>query len=384
METNLFVKEIVGEVLTYLDPKISLNRILSFNENIIISSGEMFPLKGKIHIFGLGKASSFQVKALIDILSSQESQLDYGEIVSYTKEGHTLNQQNIFELEGSHPVITEKNVENTMRFIEKLSSISEDDTLFFLLSGGGSALLELPIEGVKIDDLIQKYRELLLSGENINVINTQRKKLSKVKNGGLLKFIKSKNIIQLGTCDIPNEKIEDVSSGPLISTHNKTSNLKTITLASGSSLINFLCSKNSKRIKGKIYDTDLDTAVSDIIKHLPQKGESLFCGGEIPISVPKNCGQGGRNTHFVLALAMTIYKDIKNRDIKILSLGTDGGDGETDAAGAYIDYDLYCKLEGKTFLEHFNSYEYFDKVGTLIKTGPTKTNVMDLRCIWRD
>ncbi|MFK8137337.1 MAG: MOFRL family protein, partial [Bdellovibrionales bacterium] len=100
--------------------------------------------------------------------------------------------------------------------------------------------------------------------------------------------------------------------------------------------------------------------------------------------LPEVHGLGGRSTHFVLSMAKILYKSSKNRNIKIMSFGTDGTDGPTDAAGAFIDYPMFTKLDCDDYLTDANSYEYFKKIDGLIKTGPTQTNVMDIRCIWNE
>jgi glycerate-2-kinase len=378
------VKDLVREILMTLDPNLNFRDILASKGCYLTVKGEKFLVTGRLHVFALGKAASFQVQAFLNLISNSPNDFKLGEIVSYTKDEHTVNDGSFMEFEGSHPVISERNIKNTLIYIEKLSEISLDDTLVFLLSGGGSSLLELPIKGLSFEDLHSEHEKLLESGLNINDMNKRRKELSQVKNGGLLKFLNTRNIIQFVTCDIPNEKIEDISSGPLMSDEDNFDNPRTYMLNSGSRLLENLCSGKTDRIMGKIYDCSIDVAINDLMQRLPNRGEKLFTGGEIPIMVTSKSGKGGRNTHFVLAFAERLYKDDANRDIKILSIGTDGGDGPTDAAGAYIDFDLFKNNNHEEYLATFNSYEYFEKIGTLIKTGPTKTNVMDLRCIWRD
>ena len=117
---------------------------------------------------------------------------------------------------------------------------------------------------------------------------------------------------------------------------------------------------------------------------LPEKGKYHISGGEAPIVLPRSTGVGGRNTHFVLAMANELYQNEENRDLHILSLGTDGNDCDTDAAGAYINYNIFNENNIGDHLDNFSSYDYFEKTNTLIKTGPTGSNVMDLRFIWRE
>ena len=137
---------------------------------------------------------------------------------------------------------------------------------------------------------------------------------------------------------------------------------------------------------GQIYNCELDDMLADLELSIKTLGENEthISAGEATVKVPDAAGKGGRNTHFVLALANKLYKDEQYRDIHILSIGTDGNDGDTDAAGAYINFNIFNENNINDHLENFSSYDYFEKANTLIKTGPTGSNVMDLRFIWRE
>lgn len=383
MNQSLKVSNFVNEVLDHLDPYKNFKRMIKFYHRSIEIQGEVFEIKGKLHIFSTGKASSYELDAFLNAIKESECSIDLGELVSYTKDEHQINSQEIFEIQGTHPVISERNIKNTQIFIERLEKIKKEDSLVFLLSGGASALLEKPIDGISFDDLQKKHRELLKSGKNINEMNKIRKELSSVKDGKLLDFIKTKNILQLITCDIPNERLEDVSSGPLLSSVAGQFRPLTFKTQSASSLIQSLSKKNN-RLVGSVYDCSLEEMQHDLLNNLPNGIDILISGGEAPIELPENAGLGGRNTHFVLSFAEQVYKNPQNRDIHILSIGTDGGDGPTDAAGSYINYEIYNSKDSIKYLEDFNSYGYFKEVGSLVKTGPTKTNVMDIRFIWRE
>ena len=379
------VTKIVNEVITLLDPYNNFKLMVELDENFITIDQSKFEVgKKRVHIFGAGKAASFEVEAFKKLILDSAIKKQLGSCVALTKDDHTVDDLSIIQLEGSHPVISQKNIHNTEKFIDLLQEVAAEDYLVFLLSGGASALLEKNINGLSFDELRIKHEELLISGLNINEMNHIRKSLSLVKDGGLLNFIKTQNIIQFITCDIPNEKLSDVSSGPLLKgekTHILRSTFKT---QSASKLLNDFCNVSDSRKKGRVYDGLLDEVIRDLLTKLPKNNEILVTGGEATIEVPPQSGKGGRNTHFVLAFAQEIYKDITNRDIHILSLGTDGGDGPTEAAGAYINYKLFSQKCSQDYLNGFNSYEYFKEIDSLIVTGPTKTNVMDLRLLWRE
>ncbi len=404
--------KIIDSILGILNPqKIFQAKISGDSSKLVFNNEKHIPmsLSSKIHIIGLGKAASYEVRAVRDHLESLLPFEQIGKTLAYTKEGHILNDSRMIELEGSHPYMSEGNVKQTDIFISHLLQIKEDDIIVFLLSGGASSLLMKPVTSLEIDKLIKINRLLVQSGKNINEMNMVRKGMSEVKNGGLLKYIKSKNIIQFINCDIPNMELGDVGSGPLIyndlnysminkflyehqvSLPVKASHIKEVhsfISSSAEKLINeFAETWNQEVFKGRIYDDILSNVLADMKKVLKEKSPLFFIsGGEATINIPKSSGKGGRNTHFVLAFAQLIYSFAEFRNYKILSFGTDGGDGPIDAAGAYIDYSLFKNNEKNALsaLENFDSYHFFEKINTLIKTGPTGTNVMDFRVIWRD
>ena len=401
---------IISKALKLLDPKNKFNNyIKGYHKGLKIKEAK-FEIKGDLYIFAVGKSASYEAEALNTRLKLLG--IIPKKIIAYTKTNHSISTKdtNFIQIEGSHPYLSERNINNTNKFINYLESVKKSDSILFLLSGGASSLLEIPLEQIPVTKMIEIYKNLISSDRNINQINEIRKTLSQTKNGGLTKFIKTNNIFQFINCDIPNEDIYFVGSSPLLwkeikldknitdflSLHNieniqaqkhEKVSLQSEFLNSGSLFIEELSNfiENSK-IKLKSKPKVLDMSFEDYKSHveLPEKDQIVLSGGELTISLPKNHGKGGRNTHFVLSMACIIYKDPANKDIQILSLGTDGTDGPTDSAGAYINYELYKNLDPIIYLKQFNSYEYFDRIGTLIKTGPTKSNVMDLRCIWRE
>jgi glycerate-2-kinase len=197
------VNKLIDEIIEELSPNKSLENVIIFkNGNLFINSNKV-SLDKKIHFLGVGKSASYEILAMKNYLYENGVYFKEGHSISITKEGHCVNDD-FLELEGSHPILSKKNIKNTKSFISKISDISKDDTVFFFLSGGGSSLLELPKDGIEEEELISKYIKLVHSASNISDINRIRKKYSKVKNGGLLKFIKSENIFQFLTCDIPS------------------------------------------------------------------------------------------------------------------------------------------------------------------------------------
>lgn len=385
MKIPLFVDKLTGEVLKLLDPYESLSRKIQVYHNEIRGEELSLEVEEKVHLFALGKAASFQLKSFLDLLEDSVLKDKVGMCVSYTKRDHTVGDKRMIELAGNHPLMTESNLEKTDIFISYLEEVPENESIIFLLSGGASALLERPKNNLSFSELREAHKELLRSGLGINEMNKRRKELSQVKGGGLKAFIKSKNIMQIITCDIPNEKLDDVGSGPLLS--GEGDDPPTILLQSANILLDELKKNHPDFIFGKVYDCSIDVMEDDLEKEIQKIDLEKFIhlsGGEAPVTVLTSGGVGGRNTHFVLSMAQRLYQDERNRDLHIMSLGTDGSDGNAPCAGAYINYDLWKSKESDDYLKTFNSYSYFSELDTLIVTGPTRTNVMDLRAIWRE
>ena len=243
MTLPLKAKTIVTEVLDLLNPYSVYLDCFKFYQNSILFEGGSFDIKGNLHLFSLGKAASHELKALKSIIKSETS-LKIASAVAYTKTDHLCDDDEIYQLAGSHPLLTEKNIELTKLFIDFISEIPKEDTLIFLLSGGGSALLELPVEGLSFQELQQRHKDILNSGLNINEMNQRRRELSLIKGGGLKNFIKTKNILQIITCDIPNEDPFDVSSGPLLGKEDDE-NPRTLITQSASILLKKLTVKEN-------------------------------------------------------------------------------------------------------------------------------------------
>ena len=370
----MLVQNWVDEVLNYLDPYQTYNSQIHFSKTGLMIDETNFPLKGKVFLFSLGKSASFELDALVKLF--KENNISFEKAVSFTKKGFSVPEASFLQLEGDHPLVSKENIELTEKFIEHLGEVSSEDTLIFLLSGGASALLEKPKEGIGLKEIYEKQLDLLNSGESIHFVNEKRKEQSLVKGGQLKNFISSTNIIQFISSDVPGQDVLTVGSAPLL---NGINDPPSFVIQSGERLLAKF--KGEGRIIGPVYDIELSQLLKEI--QLPKKGQVCISGGEAPIFLPERYGRGGRNTHFVLAMAYELYKDPKNHDIWLMSLATDGDDGNTKVAGAYINFDTFQKLDPTAYLMEFNSYEYFKKVNTLIKTPPTKSNLMDIRFIGR-
>lgn len=389
---------LIDQTLHHLRPDSVYKNMVKLAPKKLSIHDQVFEIgEAGLYIFAVGKAASYEASAFKNLV---EKTLDVKLCVAYTKQEHTVDDPEIVQIEGDHPYLSERNLLNTKYFLEHLQKVPKNGAIVFLLSGGASALLELPVQGMSLEYVQKKYKKLLESGKSIAEINQYRKAMSQTKNGGLLNFIHSDQIIQFITCDIPNENLADVGSGPLMyqdipnevfkdlqlqkqTLQVSVSKVNTFLTNSASALLDKLNTSQDVKI-GKIYDSSIEEVINDLMHDLPHSNQMHISAGEGNIALPETHGVGGRNTHFVLAMANRLYKEPQNQDIKIMSFGTDGTDGPTDAAGAYIDFETYKNFESESYLKNFDSYNFFKKTNTLIYTGPTKTNIMDVRCLWRD
>jgi glycerate 2-kinase len=379
-----------------------------------------------IYVIGAGKASAMMASELESVLGSG---ITAGHII--TKYKHAVPLQTIEVSEAGHPVPDENGLKSTQKLISIAQKAGSDDLVICLLSGGGSSLLtDLP-ENCTLDELSALNNLLLKSGADIQEINCVRKHLSKIKGGQLVKIAAPAKIISFILSDVIGDPIDVIASGPTAvdeSTFNDALNIlkkyrltseaapsilrvledgsqgkRPETLKSAdvcenqfSNIIlgnNELALQASKSMAQKMgFLTAIETNVlsgnaEDIAgfiveKAVKAKKGSKICwlyGGEPTVKISGN-GLGGRNQHLALICAKLLQNE---PGITILSGGTDGTDGPTDAAGAIVDSATSenakrLNLDMDHFLHHFDSYHFFEKEGGLIITGPTQTNVMDI------
>jgi glycerate 2-kinase len=387
-----------------------------------------------IYVLGAGKAGASMAKAIEDILGERISK---GIIT--VKYGHLEKLHKIKTYEGGHPV-PDKNGYRGAQEIFRLASTADKNTLVIcLISGGGSALMPLPVDGVTLQDKQQTTKVLLSCGATIHEINAVRKHLSRIKGGGLARVVHPATLITLILSDVVGDDLDSIASGPCVCDSKTFADCQAI--FAKYSIENEIPASVLQHIKlglaGKVPETAkvgqgiFDTAQNVIVGgnfkallkakdkadeqgyntlllssmiegetrdvaanhiaiareieqhgHPVQKPACLLSGGETTVTI-KGRGKGGRNQEFVLAAAL---KMTGMENIVVLSAGTDGSDGPTDAAGAIADQSSLQRaalkeLDPQKYLENNDSYHFFDQLDDLYKTGPTNTNVMDLRII---
>jgi len=379
--------------------------------------------KGSYKFLGLGKSAGSLCESLVDLYG--------GEGVVFTKKNHAQHHPKLEYYEGGHPHIDDNSFANGRVLYRFLQDINPDDVLIVCLTGGASAVVELPAKGIKKSELVELNNRLVHSGKDISIMNMLRKEVSLIKNGGLLSLVKCKEVITYVVSDVPfqgEEMWATVGSSPTYYKAPDSEVLKDLiaNYCKGlPSILDFFANKKDKELRSKKeqgvesstvqykeianyeilkqycsslipgaqivsepFRGVLEDGIANWLLELKEKGNGEFIsGGEWTVTAPEE-GVGGRCTHFVLLASKLIYEDLilGTTDVEIISIATDGGDGDTDCAGAWMDFKTYQEsqklgLSIGQFLDEYRSYDFFKSMGTLIKTGPTKTNIMDLRYI---
>ncbi|MGI6790769.1 glycerate kinase type-2 family protein [Aminivibrio sp.] len=374
---------------------------------------------GRIVLAAIGKAAWRMAKAAAEALGSR---LDGG--VAVTKYGHSMGDiQGIEIREAGHPFPDENTLAGTAKLLEGVKGLSEKDTVLFLVSGGGSALFEKPKDGVGLNDLISVTDQLLACGADIVEINMIRKRLSAVKGGRFAHFVAPAHVFAIVLSDVLGDRLDSIASGPahpdgstvreamrIVEKYSlsmrpglldalKEETPKTLdnvtTIIAGS--VTALCSAAEKAVRELGYvpllltttlsceARDAGAFLASVAREIRSSGNPLkppcaiLLGGETVVHL-KGKGMGGRNQELALAAAAGIRG---LADTAVISVGSDGTDGPTDAAGGLVDGETAPAISGlgldlEKILADNDSYHGLDACGCLVRTGPTGTNVNDL------
>jgi glycerate 2-kinase len=420
---------IARAALRAVDPFDAVKRHLLLNDNVITIGQQRIVLGGNSRIFvvGAGKAGVAMARAAESILGERI----YGSLLSVPD----LPDEELPIIrfsQGGHPLPTEGSIHAGERIKHLLDEAREQDLVLVLISGGGSALLELPLEGLSLSDLQDVNDLLIKSGASIQEINIIRRQLSMIKGGGLARMAVPANIVALILSDVVGNALETIASGPTTPGKNSVSDVwdvlekydlesrlpenvkKSLDASLGvkqessgwnaDKVTNIIIGSNEMAAKAAIIQAQelgfkgilLTTRVQGEAKKVgrsiagmlkgvkfPATGPALpICivlGGETTVIV-RGSGIGGRNQELALAAAI----DLENiPDIALMTLATDGIDGPTPYAGAIIDGGTIPRahalgLEAQFYLENNDSYTFFNQLGDGVKLGPTGTNVNDL------
>jgi hydroxypyruvate reductase len=368
---------------------------------------------GRLVLVAIGKAAWTMAKAACDVLGDMVK-----EGIVITKYGHSKGSlPHVRIYEAGHPVPDKNSFEATEDAIKLVSGLSKEDKVLFLISGGGSALFEKPL--VSYEELESVTKQLLSSGASIVEINTIRKRLSAVKGGRFARLCEPAQVFSVVLSDIIGDPLDMIASGPaypdrstgceaediikkydisvskeaeewlMVDTPHQLTNVKTKVTGS----VTQLCRSAESTCMALGYEPIVLTAslsceareagslLGSIAEYYKASGKSIafIAGGETVVHL-KGSGKGGRNQELALAAAIKL-SGLKNA--ALFSIGSDGTDGPTDAAGGYVDGSTADVLKSKNMnvyemLENNDAYNALKECGGLIITGPTGTNVNDL------
>ena len=379
--------------------------------------------RGRCMVVGAGKASAAMAAALEAAWPDVDLQ---GVVV--TRYGHAVPTQKIRIVEAAHPVSDAMSEVASMLMMEQVKHLTADDCVIALISGGGSSLLALPRKGITLADKQAVNKALLKSGATIHEMNTVRKQPSDIKGGRLALAARPARVITLIISDVPGDDPQSIASGPTVADSSTAEEALEIIARYGLDLpepVMRVLRTPRAPVTAKEIDDDIRliatpsgalAAAADVAQRmgftplilgdalegesaqlgimmagiaksvkqhgLPVKGPAvLLSGGETTVTIGETgCGRGGRNTEFLLALACALKGE---KGIYAIAGDSDGIDGTEDAAGAIVTPDTLSRtsLDAKAMLRGHDSYSYFAAVGDLVVTGPTLTNVNDIRVI---
>jgi glycerate 2-kinase len=343
--------------------------------------------KSPAHILALGKAAIPMTNAAIECLGSRFARatvITTPELCAQTE----FKNKFVELLEGDHPYPTQRNIDASNIFVEHALSIPEDHHALVLISGGGSAMLCSPREGITLQDIVKTTSSLLNAGAPIQEINQKRSSLDKLKAGGLadvLGHVSGINAYVLS--DVIGDDLSTIASGPLID--QIPPSIRHTIIASNQTALDALCAWiafehiDPISIKRDAVGFAADEGKELALKLMQSEAQSPIAaciGGEPTVDTGTKCGTGGP----MLELALSCAVELAQTSFRwmIISLTTDGVDGPTNAAGAIITNEMLDDDETiqrvHRSLEEHNSLEICDAIGATIRTGATGTNVNDI------
>ncbi len=399
---------------------------------------------GRIAVVGAGKAGAGMAAAVEAILAQPCMQANV-ELTGWVNvPADCVRPLNHIRLHAARPAgqnePTEAGVAGTREILRLVGELTSDDLAIALVSGGGSALLTAPIDGISLADKVAVTRFFSSAGADITQLNTVRKRLSRVKGGGLARACRAGTLLTMIISDVPGDRLDIVASGPTILDPSTADDGLAILRrfdpdraqlpaniyrcleqqadaekhSSGKTLFatrvtNLVIGNNALAVDGAGMEAERlgyshammsasepEGVVEEIGRHLARMAlamrdgegpDCLISGGEgtVQLVAAAERGVGGRNQQLALA-ALAELADSDCRGIALVSAGTDGEDGPTDAAGAMVNAKMIAEasqrgLNAADYLRRNDAYHFFAPLGGLLITGPTHTNVCDLRVI---
>src|SRR5437773_8916584 len=425
----------MNAALVAADPTRIIRKNLKLTGSILHVDKLQYPLKDyrRIFVIGAGKASGYMAEEIEKLLGNR---ITRGLVITPDYLRPTPRNRRIGYHPATHPIPTGKGVESVLAMLRLVDDISRDDLVIVLVSGGGSALMPLPVEGINLDDEAKVTSLLLRSGVGIEEINTVRKHLSQVKGGRLAGRLYPATVLTLIVSDVVGDKIDAVASGP---TTPDSTTYHDVELVLKKYDLWFQIPENARRIitrglsgsipetpkqKDKVFRRVQNVIVGNNrasclaaaaamtkagyrtqVLSIQISGEAREAGrifgsiareirdNSLPFAPPtalvagaettatvRGTGNGGRNRERVLAAAVKISG---SDAVVVGSFATEGIEGRTNAAGAVVDGSTVMRglkvgMDPEDYLGNNDSYHYFSKLKDLVITGPTGTNVNDI------
>ncbi len=425
--------------LSAVDPERCVRRHLRVDGGMLHAGDIVLDMAavGRCRLIGFGKASAAMARAAEALLGDR---IDDGLII--TKYGHGVPLSRCRVMEAGHPVPDQNGLRATSALLDMTADAGPDDLILCMISGGGSALTPAPAAGIPLADKQETTRLLLACGADIHEINTLRKHLSRIKGGQLCRRVGGARIISLILSDVVGDDLDIIASGAtapdpatfgdcaeIISRYGLGERIpETVRrhLAAGCDGRidetpkpgDAMFDRVDNRIVGSISDALAAAAAeaerlgfAPLVLTSTLQGEAreaarvlcavarevrrssrpaaapacLLSGGETTVTL-QGGGKGGRNMELALSAAIDLAG---HPGVLLLSAGTDGTDGPTDAAGAFADGTTVSRaaarqMSARRYLAENDSYAFFQPLGDLFITGPTRTNVMDLQVLLVD
>ena len=413
--------QIFRAALAASDPYEAVLRHLKSDGRTLIAGKKKYSLAkfDRIQVIGAGKASAPMARAVERLLGRRIA----GGWINI-KDGHTGHLRRIHQHESGHPVPDDRGMEGARKIAKIAHEAGPRDLLIAVISGGASALTPAPVS-MTLAGKRELTKKLLASGATIHEINTVRKHLSSFKGGGLAKLAYPATTIALILSDVIGDDLDVIGSGPTVPDRSTIADARAVLAKYGINqqvefhetpkpgdpeferVQNLIVGSNeqaihaayrqakelgyrtmvlSTRIEGETREVaGVHAAIAKEILATGRPVKAPACvlsGGETTVTI-RGSGKGGRNQEFVLAAAIALEGA---GEVTVLSVGTDGSDGPTDAAGAIADGSAVGKarelgMDAADYLARNDSYHFFEKIEGLVKTGPTGTNVMDVRVV---
>jgi glycerate 2-kinase len=431
------IQAVQAAALAAVEPGQAIRRHLRREGDVLIAAGRRYDLTRfeRVWVAGGGKAATPMVATLADLLGDR---LSGG--IAVTKHGHAFSPRplpsSLSLVEAGHPVPDEAGVAGARRVADLVADAGPNDFLLCPISGGGSALLTLPALEIQLSDMQAVTDQLLRCGATINELNAVRKHLSQIKGGGLARMVAPATVVSLIMSDVVGDPLDVIASGP--TTPDPTTFADAWAVLERYALVDHAPERVLTRLRAGLAASVAETPKPDdpmfervqnvivgsnrlaaqaavakaqelgfnaLLLSTFVQGEArevaqvaaallkeivsydrpvarpacLVWGGETTVTI-RGDGQGGRNQELALAAALAIQGW---PDVALLALATDGTDGPTDAAGALVSGETVARarqegLDPAHYLAHNDSYHFFQRLGDLIITGPTQTNVNDL------